>query len=125
MARKAARPKCIMIVEDDASSREALAGILNHVGYKSIEAENSTEAVEHLYSGVLPDLILVDLKLPGKSGILLINELKLNPLFSKIPVIVVTGMLREFDPPKEVVAVFEKPLENEKLMKKIAEVLKK
>jgi CheY-like chemotaxis protein len=117
---KKALAKSILIVEDDVLNLEAYSSLLKNEGYQTIEVQNAQTAVEYLYRGILPDLILLDLKLPGRHGADLIAEMKLNPLFKNIPVIVASGFIGPAFDRSGVVAVFEKPVNNFELLKAIS-----
>src|SRR4051812_25886948 len=102
--------KTILVVEDDDTSRFALVSLLRGAGHNVQEASTAKEGVSSLYSKVLPDLILLDLRLPDKGGDQFATELHANPLFKKIPIIVISGYLDGTAPLKGVLATFEKPI---------------
>ena len=115
--------KVILIVEDDPLSRFAIKSRLDTEGYKTIEAASAKEAIEHLYTGVRPDLILLDLRLPGKGGEQFNTELKGNALFSHIPVVVTSAFVEEALDVSKFEAVFQKPIDIATLLEKISEIL--
>lgn len=65
----------ILVVEDEAVTRRALCSLLNASGYNAQEASSAEEALELLHHRNLPHMALVDLDLPGMSGIDLIRKL--------------------------------------------------
>ncbi|MBI4256867.1 response regulator [Candidatus Uhrbacteria bacterium] len=83
-------PLKILIVEDHPDSREILVFQLRHVGYETIEAANGPEGIEKAI-GQGPDLIVMDLGLPGINGIDATVKLKQNPKTANIPVIAYTA----------------------------------
>jgi signal transduction histidine kinase/CheY-like chemotaxis protein len=78
----------VMIVEDDAINREALTRILNKGGWKVIEAIDGPSAFELLNEEVKPDMILLDLMLPGMNGFEFVTRLRQNQNWKNIPIIV-------------------------------------
>jgi signal transduction histidine kinase/CheY-like chemotaxis protein len=85
------RPPCsVLIVEDDAQSREVMRRTLEHEQWSVCEAENGRVALEHL-AKVGADLIILDLMMPEMDGFEFVAELRKHDLFRGIPVIVVTA----------------------------------
>ncbi len=105
-------PKKILIVDDEADQRTFLSTVLEENGYASISAKDGVEGLE-LLRQEKPDLVLLDLMMPKKSGISMFQELRSDSNLSNIPVIVVTGV-------SEVTGVdfrnfmFKQPLRDEK-----------
>jgi two-component system phosphate regulon response regulator PhoB len=76
----------VLIVEDHPDSREILGIQIEHLGYEVIEALSGEEAIgKSLVEN--PDLIIMDIMLPGMNGIEAAIALKQNPKTSRIPVI--------------------------------------
>ena len=80
----------ILIVEDHHDSRELLALILGRSGYDIIQAATGLEAIDRA-KATTPDLIIMDLGLPGITGDVATARLKANPLTRHIPVLVNTA----------------------------------
>jgi CheY-like chemotaxis protein len=79
--------KKILVVEDRDDSRTILVAILKRFcGYETIEATNGAEAIEKA-AAEKPDLILMDLDLPGISGIDAAKAVKENPNTAHIPIV--------------------------------------
>ena len=87
-------PKKILIIDDDPDVILFLATVLQDHGYDTIDAPNGQEGLEKA-KAELPDLILLDLMMPQKSGIALLSDLKKDDSLKKIPVIMVTGVSGE------------------------------
>jgi CheY-like chemotaxis protein len=87
-------PKKILIIDDDPDVVLFLATMLKDQGYTTVEARNGQEGIEKARKE-LPDLILLDLMMPQKSGISLLSDLKKDADLKKIPVIMVTGVSGE------------------------------
>jgi CheY-like chemotaxis protein len=84
----------ILIVEDDPKSRKLLRDVLGATGYKTSEAENAEDGIR-ITQESLPDLILMDIRLPGMNGIDALRVLRKDPKTSAIPVIAVTASVME------------------------------
>jgi two-component system, cell cycle response regulator DivK len=84
-------PARIMIVEDDEWSMKLVKAILEAHGYPLVHSWSSENAL-HIARQELPDLILMDICLPGISGLELIKILKEDEDLKKIPIIAVTAL---------------------------------
>ena len=132
-------PKNILIVDDDPDVVLFLSTVLKDHGYATIEAYNGREGLEKASSDH-PDLILLDLMMPLKSGIALLSDLKNDDTLKDIPVIMVTGVSGEtgidldaffkksstVDPKRRVFkpeGYIEKPVDPQKLLKMVRKVL--
>jgi adenylate cyclase len=84
----------ILIVDDSAAQRAALAGMLEEAGFADLLAAGSADAALDLLSGHAPgavDLVLTDLYMPGGSGIDVCLRAKAMPAWRDTPIIVVTS----------------------------------
>ncbi len=81
----------ILIVDDDDINRLLTRELLQSRGYEVISASHAAEARD-LVASQAPDLVLLDVLMPGKSGIELCRELKEDPATRLIPLILLTGM---------------------------------
>lgn len=77
----------LLVVEDDAAFRNLLVTLLESAGYRVITAETCALA-QTLFASYIPDLILLDLGLPDKSGMVFLNALRRE---SPTPVIVLSA----------------------------------
>ena len=82
--------KRILIVEDQEDNRKILRDLLRSAGYEPIEATSGEEGVS-LAETERPDLILMDIQLPGLDGYEATRRIKANPALRQIPVIAVTS----------------------------------
>ena len=80
----------ILIVEDQEDNRRILRDLLTSVGFEIVEALTGEEGVR-LAEDSRPDLILMDIQLPGLDGYDATRRIKSNPALRAIPVIVVTS----------------------------------
>src|SRR5215203_6362632 len=86
-----APPPIILLVEDDADTRELYRTVFELEGYWMAEAPSADEAFEYAQD-VMPDAILTDIGLAGEGdGIDFVRRLKALPKMSGIPVLAVTG----------------------------------
>ena len=86
----------IYIVEDDASIRELESYALKSAGFETLGFENSRDFFAQMESH-LPDLILLDIMLPGTDGLKVLETIRSTPAYSKLPVILVTAKTGEID----------------------------
>jgi CheY-like chemotaxis protein len=80
----------VLIVEDHPTMREAMRMVLADEGFTVDEAADGVRALE-LVASDRPDLVLLDLNIPGVSGPELLEALKATPSTSGIPIVVVTA----------------------------------
>ena len=80
----------ILVVDDYEDAREMYAEYLRFCGFRVAEARNGNEALEQAFS-LMPDLILMDLSLPGMDGWEATRQLKADARTHKIPVVALTG----------------------------------
>jgi two-component system cell cycle response regulator DivK len=88
---------CILIVEDNADMRELLAQLLEEENIYDLHfAENGLQVIEQAIQ-LQPDLILMDMSLPGISGWEIVPNLRRLPTFSQTPIIAVTAHVSQAD----------------------------
>ncbi len=80
----------VLLVEDDADNREICTVILEHAGYRVVQAWSGEEGVR-LARGLLPAMVLMDLSLPGLSGWDATRLLKEDEATRGIPVLALTA----------------------------------
>lgn len=80
----------ILIVEDDAAVRDMVAFVLMQAGFQVAEAVDAYQALDHLAKQV-PALILLDWMLPGMNGIKFVEQVKQDPGFRSIPLIMLSA----------------------------------
>ena len=118
--------KRILIVEDKASSRELLRTVLENQGYTVHEAADGEEALRKARAD-LPDLILLDLQMPVRSGYEVLKELRGERRFASIPIVAVTASAMQGDREKALAAGFNgyltKPLPLNNLRSEIQRLL--
>lgn len=90
MLPKSNRDYTILIVDDSITTRSLMKNILFHCGYNFQMVQNPKEAFEVLKKSKF-DLILSDLEMPEMNGVKFVKELKSNPDYKKIPVLIVSS----------------------------------
>jgi DNA-binding response OmpR family regulator len=88
--------KKILIVEDDKFLRELIARKLLAENYEPAEAKDGEEGLKKI-SAEKPDLVLLDLILPGIDGFEVLTEAKKDPLTAEIPVIILSNLGQKND----------------------------
>jgi len=86
----------ILIVEDEPAIAELIAVNLSHAGFLPVRAFQTDQASQ-LMKEVLPDLVVLDWMLPGKSGVQFAKELRANDRTKDIPIILLTARSEEMD----------------------------
>jgi len=88
-------PHRILLVEDDAATREMFSGVLKDAGMDVVEAADGVIAFDAA-SGLSPDLVITDIAMPRMDGIELTRALRLLSSTERVPIIAVTGELAVF-----------------------------
>jgi two-component system, cell cycle response regulator DivK len=104
----------ILIIEDNPRNLKLARDILNHVGYRTLEAENAEGGLA-LARAQRPDLVLMDVQLPGMDGVEALGHLRSDPLTADIPVVALTAFAMKDDRDRLLAVGFdaylEKPLD--------------
>ena len=82
--------RLILVVEDSADNRLLVEAVLQSQGYRVNTAGSADEALESL-RGAIPDLILMDIQLPGQDGLSLTRQLRADPSTATIPIVALTA----------------------------------
>ena len=84
-------PSTILIVDDEYSGRETLQSILEGEGYNLVMADNGPQAITKAKS-ILPDVILLDVMMPGMTGFEVCEKIRSDPQVAEIPIIILTAL---------------------------------
>ena len=127
--------KRILVVDDESHVVIYLETLLQDNGYETVSAANGIEGMKQV-KNEKPDLICLDITMPEQSGIRFYRDLKEDPDFRSIPIVIVTavtGAGSEPEPLKKFVedykeipfpeALFSKPIKQQKFLDRIAELL--
>jgi len=116
----------ILIVEDNEKNRKLVRDVLQFKGYRLAEAETGEEGVR-LARELRPDLILMDIQLPGINGVTALRQLRADPATRAIPAIAVTASVMTEDRKTIMAAGFEdyqsKPLSVKAFLEAVRRVL--
>ena len=118
--------KTILVAEDDPASRELMREILEAGGYRVLEACNGGEALQKMEE-MEPDLVLLDIQMPGLDGFAVLRQLRQNPSYATLPVVALTAYAMQGDREKVLAAGFDayltKPVDATALRAQIQQLL--
>lgn len=116
----------ILVVEDNPLNLKLVRDVLRHAGYEVTEAQSGEEGV-HAARRLPPDLVLMDLQLPGIDGVETLHRLRDGVLPRDVPVVAVTAFAMAEDRQRASTAGFdgyvEKPISVRALPAQVAEFL--
>ena len=116
----------ILVADDEGILRALVRETLSSVGYAVLEAADGDEAIE-LARSARPDLIVLDLMMPSRSGLEVLRELRADPELAATPVVMLTARTRAAD--REAAAAaganrfLAKPFSPGELVRVVADVL--
>jgi len=119
--------KWVLVVDDNSRLRNLWLEVLEEAGYAAVGSEDGLAAAE-LIRDLLPDLILLDLRMPRASGWDFLENVRQNPKWQQIPVVIISAHLDEGpdlakDSGLRIVGQMEKPLGVAELLNKVEEVI--
>ena len=120
-------PHRILIVDDEPNIVVPLQFLMEQKGYQVRIAENGEEAIETIFR-FQPDLILLDIMLPGINGFEVCQTIRENRNLGNIKIVLVTALGREVDMAKGMAlgadAYITKPFSNSEIVERVRELLK-
>jgi len=127
--------KKIMIVDDETDIQAYLMAALEDIGYSTCTVNDINDILGSIYQEK-PDLILLDIMMPDRSGISIYREIQQNPEFKTIPIILMSGLSskdefieklfldkNDSDKISGSIIFIEKPIQLETLEKQISNLL--
>lgn len=114
--------KKILVIDDDADTVTYLTTILEDNGYVTVSASNGREGLEAIRAEK-PDLVSLDLQMPGQTGTDFYRNLVKNKELAGTPIIVVSGKAGRHLAVKKPAAVFEKPIDRDAYMAAVEKIL--
>lgn len=116
--------KRILVVDDEEMIRELFSDELSDAGYRVITAESAEDALDKMSFG-MPDLIILDIRMPGKTGLELLEDVRRNS--ANVPVIICTALRGLHDDytiwEGHVAAYLNKPVDLNELRAKVQEAI--
>jgi CheY-like chemotaxis protein len=114
--------KKILVIDDDLNVSDYLAALLQDNGYQVVVAGNVKEGIKQA-KAEHPDLITLDIEMPGEWGPRFYRQLSQEPDLKNIPVIVISGLSGHQYAVVKAVAALSKPFDREELLKIVDEIL--
>jgi two-component system, cell cycle response regulator DivK len=118
----------VLVVEDNALNLKLVRDVLGHAGYRVLEAGNAERGIA-LAREEQPDLILMDIQLPGIDGVEALHRLRADEATMSIPVVALTALAMKQDRERFMTAGFdgylEKPLSVPSLAGQVAELIRR
>lgn len=117
----------VLVIEDTQTEREIFTSCLQRGGLNVLTANSSEDALQKI-SVQTPDVIIMDVVLPGRSGFELCRELKSNATTSKIPVVICSTKNSDMDKfwgmKQGADAYIPKPVDQEELIRTVKQLIK-
>ncbi|MBD3169457.1 MAG: response regulator [candidate division Zixibacteria bacterium] len=114
--------KKILIVDDEDDIITFLRTVFRKAGYETVTANNGEEALKTVREEE-PDMITLDLQMPKNTGTDFYRNIRKDKKYADIPVVVVSGLPGRHLAVPRPVAVFEKPIDPDELLKVVKETL--
>ncbi len=87
----------VLVVEDDPDLRSLVEVRLGRVGHQVRAVGSGAEALEVLAAGRMPDIAVLDVLMPGMSGLELLEQLRQDPAYEALPVVFLSGRIEPAD----------------------------
>lgn len=114
--------KKILVIDDDLNIRDYLVSLFTDNGYEAYIAGDVKEGIKEA-NKVQPDLITLDIEMPGEWGPRFYRQLSQDPKLKNIPVIVISGLSGHQYAVVKAVASLTKPFDRDELLKIVKETL--
>jgi CheY-like chemotaxis protein len=113
-------PPTILVVDDDDDLREMICLVLEDAGYATVAVSGGEAALDYFRRADPPDLILLDLMMPGMDGWRVREEVRKLPRVADVPIVVATASRALDRHPIEAVAILYKPFSSRELLDTVA-----
>jgi two-component system cell cycle response regulator len=118
----------ILLIEDDPTDLKLLCAVLRTSGHRVLEHASAEQAVKEIKARQ-PEVVILDLKLPGMDGLTLARALKADPDTQHIPIVAVTAAAELFPRDKALAAGCDayilKPIDTRKLPEQVESVTRR
>lgn len=101
---------CVLLVEDEVGTQDALSTLLELDGWKVIQAYDGAEALVRLKENQ-PDVIVTDYMMPNVDGLVMVERIRRDPELAHIPVVLVSAISVAKERRHEVQAFLRKPVD--------------
>ena len=122
------KPACILVVDDNPTNLKLVSDVLEFEGHEILKAGDAEEA-QGVIQRTVPDLILMDIALPGMDGLTLTRKLKSDAKTRHIIIAALTAFAMKGDDQKAIDAgcdgYITKPIDTRKLPGQVAELLER
>jgi twitching motility two-component system response regulator PilH len=123
----------VLVVDDEPDAVEFVRAVLEEAGHRVISGSNGEEGLQKAREEG-PDLIILDVEMPGKDGFTVFAEMRGEAQFKETPIVMLTGVRQKVGIPfsaedmgeyfgEEPAAYVEKPVDPDKLVQTVQEVL--
>ncbi len=121
--------KTILVVDDEPDVQIYISTLLEDNGYATVTAKDGKEALEKVKES-RPDLVTLDISMPETSGVRLYRDIKESAELKDIPVIIVTGITKDFErfistrkqvPPPD--GYISKPIDQDEMLKLVEKLI--
>jgi CheY-like chemotaxis protein len=113
----------VMVIEDDPTDLKLMGAVLKISGH-TVDGRSAAEGAMEAIAADRPDVILLDLRLPGMDGLTLVRRLKANAATRRIPIVAMTAYPENYQRAELLAAGCEafivKPIDTRELPKKLA-----
>lgn len=114
----------VLILDDEPANRLLLTTLLQYAGHETLEADGGAQGLQ-LAQEQQPDLVIMDLLMPGMHGTQFVKMLRADPATAQVPVALYTGtavdaMLRDFMQVHGIAHVIPKPAEPEEVLRVVS-----
>ena len=127
--------KKILVVDDEMDMRFYVCALLESHGYQTVATRDGKEGLQKAHAD-RPDLIILDIMMPGDGGVKMYGGLKADPALAQIPVIMLSAVAEKSfrhylamlnaqsaQPVPDPVAYLEKPVDHERLLERIRQTI--
>jgi CheY-like chemotaxis protein len=116
----------ILVVEDNEANQLLIGALLRREGFEVVLAENVDAALAHIAEAHF-DLVLTDIRLPGRDGLSMAEELRSKPTTSRLPIVALTAHAMQGDEARALAAgctgYIAKPIDTRRLVGQLREFM--